>query len=746
MRSFLHRSVVVFILTILTFSSLRMEGAAGDTTVVRGFVNLLHQNCNTGRGTFLFPPDSISYYKIMLKYQLSCPPFGCDIYDRIATLKVLKPTGTYDSTFTLAPSYRINNQIVDSFAYMNDTSYSYSWNSNTNQIDSAANPSRTVVFYSDTANPLVPTDTLILWPAFYNQYTFVNGVATDSVLVTPDGYLSVNIDTIYNVFEVTEPFEIARAITPYGMAVTVWFDVTDYRSLLADSVTLYSRVCGYSNGWHVTTDFYFIEGEPPIHAYKVENLWNGTWQYGRVNDPIDNHLQPITLQRDTQSIKEMVRLITTGHGFGGNPNQLVAEFSEFTHTLRINSTNLPQHLWRGDCGRNPLYPQGAPGYTSTWFYNRANWCPGSYVTPHDYDATPFTSPGGSYTVDYNMLPYTCTGGPSGFYWPEYYIQSQKFSYDRTGYQNNVAILEVRKPNNAFEYNRINPICPGIEPEIVIKNYGTDPLTSLVIHYGIDGVMNTYNWTGSLDFLDTATVFLPGLPFSVGTHTFDVELDQPNGSTDEFVYDNNMRTTFSPTTSYNSNFIRIMVKTDNSPGEISWEVKDNAGNMIATRSFFPVRNTTYIDTVYLANGCYNATVYDAGGDGLCCYNGNGFFRILKGGTATIIATKGDYGELFSVNFTIDAPSSIEDLTSDDQLFVYPNPAAGFIKLNTSFETAEMTGELLDLSGRRAGEVFNVSVNEYQSRVELPKVPAGMYLMVLTDKTRKLIKRIAVSAQE
>ena len=718
-----------------------LKALPGDTLIVHGFSNLLHQNCNTGKATYAFPADSLKFYKIMLKYQLSCPSFGCDIYDRIATLKVLNPTGRYDSTLVLAPSYTVNGSRPDTFSYMVDTSYSYSWNSTTLQIDSVGFPPLQLILFNDPVYPLLATDTIVVWPTYYNQYTFSGGVATDSVYVTPDQTLYLLYDSVYNIFEVKEPFEIARAITPYGMAVGLWFDVSDYRPILKDSVTLWSNVCGYSNGWFVTTDFYFIEGNPPANPYKVTNLWNGTWQYGKTSDPIDNHLQPITLIRDVQSVKEKVRLITTGHGFGGFPNQNVAEFYDVTHTLRINTTNLPQHLWRSDCGRNPLYPQGAPGYTSTWFYLRANWCPGSYVTPHDYDATSFASPGSSYSVDYNLQPYTVTGGPSGFYFPEYYIQSQVISYNRLEYANNAALLEVRRPNNAFEYNRSNPICAGYNPEVVIKNYGTNPLTSLSIHYSIDGIIsNTFNWTGNLNFLDTQTVYLPPLNFVSGTHSFMAYVDQPNGSTDEFAFDDTLKTTFGTTLSYNTNFIRIMVKTDNSPNEVSWIVKDDAGNVVASRSSFAGSLTTYTDTVYLSNGCYNATAYDSGGDGLCCYNGSGFFRILKGSTATIIATKGDFGEFYSVPFSIDYINSIESFNDPaEQLFIYPNPSSGLITLNTSFESAKLNAQFMDVSGRQVGETIPVTINEHQATIDLSSMADGMYMLTLTNEKVKLVRR-------
>ena len=102
----------------------------------------------------------------MLRYQLTCPSFGCDIYDRIATLKVLRPTGTYDSTYTLAPNFAINGSTPDSIWFMTDTAYHYSYDTLTASIDSFTMPGFQIVFYSDSLNPFQATDTMLVWP-FY---------------------------------------------------------------------------------------------------------------------------------------------------------------------------------------------------------------------------------------------------------------------------------------------------------------------------------------------------------------------------------------------------------------------------------------------------------------------------------------------------------------------------------------------------------------------------------------------------
>ena len=735
--------IAAFLVTATTYAS------TGDTILVHGFNHFLHQNCNTGNSTFLFPSDTIDFYKILLRYELSCPPgIGCDIYDRKATLHLKNHTGIMDSTATPAPSFKVNGSTRDTFEYMSAASYSYSYNTITHQVDSMALSSLQLILFNDAQNPLIATDTLTVWPAYYNQYQFDStGMAIDSVFVTPDSTLFLTYDTVYIPFEVVEPFEIARAITPYGQGVVLWFDVSDYRTLLHDSVELTTNVCGYSNGWEVTTDFYFIEGNPPLHPYKVVNLWNGTFPYGNTSNPIDGHLQPISLNVDSQSVYEKVRLITTGHGFGCLPNQNVAEFYDVTHSIIINGTTRIQHLWRDDCGRNPLYPQGAPGYTSTWFYDRANWCPGSYVKPHDYNATNLVGSSDSLIVDYNMAPYTVTSIPSGAYAPEYYIASQAIFYDDIHYTNNAALLEVRRPNGEFNYNRMNPICQTYTPEVVIRNYGSDTLRQLTLHYGIDGnFSNAYVWNGNLIFMDSLTIQLPSIPFGAGQHSFDIYIDQPNSNTDEFPYDDTLHTVFTSTNIYPTNFMVIMLRTDASPGQTSWKVRDDQGTVLFSRNSYPQATTWFYDTVYLSNGCFNLTVYDSYGDGICCYNppGNaGVLRIFQGASATPLHNSGDYGDFFSMNFTLDFPIGIDEQAAQNSIFVYPNPATDKLTINTSFENGDLILELLDVTGRSVSDRIEKTVSGYSVSFDIPQIATGLYYLKIQHGMQVGMKKIFIT---
>ena len=203
--------------------------------------------------------------------------------------------------------------------------------------------------------------------------------------------------------------EIARVITPYDItggtrpdSCTFVLDVTDYESLLHDSVTLSNYIeswMGNEYGWVVTIRFGFIPGTNELEAFRVENLWQyGHLVYGDPANPIESYLNPQIVEIPSEAVAVKFRAITTGHGQGNTDN--AAEFSYKWHEIVTNGVPDGHYLWRDDCPQNTCSPQGG-----TWPYNRAGWCPGDKVDPWDVDVTGWVTPGEPAEFDYNVEEY-----------------------------------------------------------------------------------------------------------------------------------------------------------------------------------------------------------------------------------------------------------------------------------------------------------------------------------------------------
>ena len=78
------------------------------------------------------------------------------------------------------------------------------------------------------------------------------------------------------------------------------------------------------------------------------------------------------------------------------------------------------------------------------------------------------------------------------------------------------------------------LCTGnYTPEIVLRNFGSNTLTSVDITYQVSGSpAQVYNWTGSLTTGQTQVISLPNTSSTAGSYTFTASTTSPNGSTDQ----------------------------------------------------------------------------------------------------------------------------------------------------------------------------------------------------------------------
>ena len=118
----------------------------------------------------------------------------------------------------------------------------------------------------------------------------------------------------------------------------------------------------------------------------------------------------------------------------------------------------------------------------------------------------------------------------------------------------------------------------------------------------------------------------------------------------------------------ANTVQLDLMTDNAGNETSWEIRDNADQVVASGSGY-ANNTQYIEDVNLANGEYTFTIFDSSGDGICCANGSGYYTLTHLSTNEIVAQGDAFGSSESTDFEInvdfgDAPAPYPTLMADD----------------------------------------------------------------------------------
>lgn len=597
-----------------------------------------------------------------------------------------------------------------------------------------------IITYNDSINnPGVPTSMQNAWPVYYNNFVYDEmGNAIDSSMVAADTTLYIAFYDWFKKYPQVFRFELARYITPYGINLSLgdgftWtFDLSDYRTLLADSVHL------AAGNWQELLDvkFLMIEGTPPREVLSVQNLWNGGFNYGQASDPIENHLQPITVDLPATAVNTRWKSRVTGHGMDTPQN--CAEFCSKIHYYKVNDVQqYSKAVWRDNCDLNPVYPQGG-----TWVYDRANWCPGAEVWTYDWELTPFTTPGTSVKLDHDVQPYTNTGG-----WDYYQIEDQLVTYGAPNFTLDAAIEDVLSPTTDQMWGRMNPICTN--PVIRIKNTGSTTLTSLTISYGLKGsTQSTYEWTGELDFMEITTVTLNTFEWLAGATEFEVTISKPNGGADEYEW-NNKRTTQFVTPLLVPEKFYIDLKTNNYPQQTKYTVKDENGTVLLNKTGLTA-NTIYKDTLELLPGCYKFELTDSGQDGLSWWanpgQGSGYIRFKNAVNGGIIKNfLSDFGGQVYQQFTVAVTTSIDNYVYEDQttLDVYPNPTDGPVMIDlTSGEHEDGRLEIADLLGRKVFVKQFHSITAESLEVDLSTYPHGVYFVNFYSGKEQLTRKLIV----
>jgi hypothetical protein len=100
---------------------------------------------------------------------------------------------------------------------------------------------------------------------------------------------------------------------------------------------------------------------------------------------------------------------------------------------------------------------------------------------------------------------------------------------------------------------------------------------------------------------------------------------------------------------NQNDVRLNLVFDGYASECTWNLKDNAGEIIASGGPYKDGDKTASAKFCLEDGTYTFTIFDQYGDGLS-YPTNGSATVSKG-TTQLVYIEGDFGDSESVTFSV-----------------------------------------------------------------------------------------------
>ena len=287
--------------------------------------------------------------------------------------------------------------------------------------------------------------------------------------------------------------------------------------------------------------------------------------------------------------------------------------------------------------------------------------------------------------------------------------------------------------------------PALSPTLRIRNNGNTPLTSLQIKYRINNEeQHTYDWTGNLALLATADITLPAVDYELlPENNIQAFISQINTGADEYTLNDTLNQSFDAALQA-SRTIKIKIRTDNSPEETTWEIKNSSDEVVAFGGPY-TQTSTIIDTEIVVDedDCYEFFIYDAGGNGLCCANGTGFYKLTSGSTTLAQGTSFEYMETaqFEVNTV-----GVNTLSLSTDFEVYPNPTSNQLFIEyTPERNQNVKVNIFNQLGQSVytNEVQSPSDINQKLNINTGNWPAGIYMIHLDNGAEISTRKVSVS---
>jgi hypothetical protein len=287
-------------------------------------------------------------------------------------------------------------------------------------------------------------------------------------------------------------------------------------------------------------------------------------------------------------------------------------------------------------------------------------------------------------------------------------------------------------------------CMGyIAPIVRLSNFGANDLASAEIHYDVNGeTVQTFNWNGNLAFLESTEVELPQIDFTVlDENEVSVYVVNPNGTTDDFPLNDTISKAFEAAV-LTPQEVKLMIKLDNNPEEITWEVLNSTGEAVFSGGPYTTAGSFIQETMtFNVPDCHIFHIYDTGGDGLQV---PGFFALFYGGNNEIIAGT-NFGSKTSAQFTVSDPLGVDIFEQPAEVVVYPNPMSklGQVSFNL-LEDKAVEINILNMTGQhiRQIEASEFSPGNHAVQFSVADLQTGVYFIQTKIGSETLTNRISV----
>jgi len=250
----------------------------------------------------------------------------------------------------------------------------------------------------------------------------------------------------------------------------------------------------------------------------------------------------------------------------------------------------------------------------------------------------------------------------------------------------------------------------VDFQATITNFGAVTLTSADVIVSLNGmVVGTVPWTGNLELGESENLDLTLSGFIDGDNDISVTTANPNGEVDQVMGNDGRLSTFRFV--MNGEFITLNLLLDNFPGETTYSLLDEFGNILFSGGPFNVNGQLISETFCLdPTSCFTFSIQDSYGDGICCgATGNGNYEIINAEGLILASSDGIFGAGEEMDFcaTFMCTLTGEFLTSDETGFggngaILVTPVNGTAPFEVSIDGGVTFGSMTLFQGLAAGD--------------------------------------------
>ena len=288
-------------------------------------------------------------------------------------------------------------------------------------------------------------------------------------------------------------------------------------------------------------------------------------------------------------------------------------------------------------------------------------------------------------------------------------------------------------NNDAAMNNISNvkgmICSGLaEPKAVITNFGTNTITTADIEVLVnDETVKTMTWEGNLPSLASTSINIGEIAFPIESdNVLKVKVTAINGNEDEGEGNNATTFSFDGSPENTGKTIKLSIRTDNNPEETTWKVTNlDTDEVVLEGGPYDEPNKMFTETLIIpGDGCYDFTIYDAGGDGLT--DGTGLYGMKAGSTTLFSGNNFKFSE--SNEFSYEVTANISE--NQNVTNIYPNPTNGMINI---VESGENTVSVFNMAGQC---VYQAIINGY-GKIDMSGFGKGVYAIKIGEKVQRVV---------